>query len=146
MGRFYEPKYFSIWEYVPPEIYKKYGEDAWWFVDPVQVHMDDVLREYFGVPVIINNWIDGGSRMYSGFRPCDCTVGGVLSQHRFGRASDKIFKGFDAREIQQEILKHPAIFHDIRGIELNVDWVHTDCRCCADDEMVRFNQDGIRMN
>jgi hypothetical protein len=142
---FYESRYFEVWEYVPPEVYKQFGEESWWFVNPMLVQMDDALREYFGVPVTINNWKNGGDRVASGFRPVSCKVGGALSQHRFGNASDKIFKGLDPMKVQQEILLHPSVFPFITGIEIGVSWVHTDVRNSFSAGIIKFNKEGRRM-
>jgi len=142
---FYESIYFEVWEYVPPEVYKQFGEESWWFVNPMLVQMDDALREYFGVPVTINNWKNGKDRVASGFRPASCTVGAALSQHRLGNASDKIFKGLDPLNVQQEILSHPSVFPFITGIEIGVSWVHTDVRNSFSAGITKFNKEGRRM-
>ena len=147
---FYESRYFKIVEYVPPEVFKQFGEEAWWFVNPRLVMMDDMLREYFGVPVIINNWWSkngktGGNRVASGFRPASCTVGAALSQHRLGNASDKLFKGLDQLKVQKEIISKPNLFPYITAIEVGVNWVHTDVRNSFSTEIIQFDVSGKRV-
>lgn len=148
---FYESRYFEVVEYVPPEVFKQYGEESWWFVNPKLVMMDDALREYFGVPVTINNWWSkngktGGDRVASGFRPASCTVGAALSQHRLGNASDKLFKGINQLKVQKEIISKPTLFPFITAIEVGVNWVHTDVRNSFTAGIMRFNATGKRLS
>lgn len=136
--RYYEPKYFSIKEYVPPDIYSKLGDGAVILFDDRLLRSDDAIREYFGVPVTINNWHIDGQRMYSGYRPHDCPVGARYSQHRFGRASDKILQGIDAETARKEILSNSKAFPFIRAMEIDISWLHTDCRPISSDEIMLF--------
>lgn len=145
MNTAYKPNYFTIDEYVPESVYRKYGTDSIWFINPRLMKMDDLLREHFGVPVYINSWSVGGSNHFRGFRPADCTVGALHSQHRLGNASDKTFKGLDPIEIQQEIILNKAKFPYITAIEIGVNWVHTDVRPTTEISIIEFDSSGKRI-
>lgn len=128
--KYYEPKHFSPQEYVPPEIHASLGDKSILLIDDRILKTDDAIREFFNVPVTINNWHTGGPRKYSGFRPHDCKdVGALWSQHRFGRASDKLLTGIDAATARRAILDNRKYFPFITCMEDAVTWLHTDCRC-----------------
>lgn len=133
--KYFEPKHFIPQEYVPPEIYEQLGDKSILLIDYRILKTDDTIREYFGVPVIINNWHKGGKRKYSGFRTAECNVGARWSQHRYGRASDKLLTGIDIKKVRKEILINQKHFPYITVIEDGVSWLHTDCRCIVDNEI-----------
>jgi len=136
---YYEPKHFSIKEYVPPDIYNELGDGAIVLLDDRLLRSDDAIREFFGKAVTINNWHLDGGRSYSGFRPPWCKTGAKWGQHRFGRASDKIIRDISADEARKTILKNRKAFPHIRAMELGVPWLHTDCRPTKSDEIFLFN-------
>lgn len=92
-------------------------------LNPKLIEADQKLREEFG-PVTINNWWEGGKRNFSGWRPIWCNVGGDLSDHREGNASDKLFKNFDA-EVVRDFIRKNHLSLGITIIEDNVSWVHS---------------------
>ena len=130
--KYYDPKHFKPEEYVPPEIYKELGDKSILLIDYRILKTDDAIREHFGKPVLINNWHTGGNRIYSGFRPEYVLFGAKYSQHRYGRASDKIIPGLDINEVRKEILQNQKHFPYITVMEDDVNWLHTDCRCIVD--------------
>ena len=90
----------------------------------------------------INNWWDANEseqdalpseRQYSGFREPSCTIGGTLSQHRFGRAIDIRIAGLTPQEVYTAILAAKEKFmaaglttlEDIRDTPT---WNHLDIR------------------
>ncbi len=54
-----------------------------------------------------------------------------LSQHKYGRASDAIFRDFTAEEIRIAVLADPDIFPLITEIESDVSWFHGGVRNCT---------------
>lgn len=128
----YQPKHFITKEFVPPEVYRSLGERSLLVMDYYVLKTADAIREWFNLPVIINDWCFGGKLKYRGFRPCVCKVGAKYSQHRFGRAIDLTVRGLIAEEVRQEILCHPDHFSHINAIEKDVSWVHVDSRCITD--------------
>ena len=133
---YYRPKHFIIQELVPPEVYSVLGDRSWLVLDPRILVSIDQLREQFG-PCTINNWHEGGSLHYRGFRPSDCTVGAHLSQHRFGRAMDCSFNA-SAPVVRQYIMEHRDQFPFITRLEDEVSWVHCDVADHGDDDILLF--------
>jgi hypothetical protein len=123
----YRPIHFSSSEFVPPEVFNQYGEKSLWFMDSRILWTADALREYFSVPIIINT-----AQFHDrGFRLPDTATGKDLSQHKFGRAIDFDVKGKTADDVRKIIFdnyKTEPAFRFITAVELNVDWVHIDCR------------------
>ena len=52
-------KNFLVEEFVPQKIYEKYGDASLWFVDPKIVKIAQLIRDYFGKSMTINNWHNG---------------------------------------------------------------------------------------
>lgn len=137
----YKPEYFKLEELVSPEIYKLRGVKAWELFDPNALKMIDEIREFFGVPVTINNWSFGGQYKYSGFREDEYyKVKGSLSQHRFGRAFDMKFKGISSEKVREIILEYreKGKFKLIGAMEKNVSWLHVDTRQHAEEGIFLF--------
>ena len=84
----YKPFYFRTWELVPKETYQQFDDNSIMFFPANALRMLDRLRDFLGVPIIINNWHEGGNYEYSGLRPISCKVGSEYSQHRLGQAFD----------------------------------------------------------
>jgi hypothetical protein len=144
----YKPEYFKAYEIVDPVTFSKFGEKSFQFMDARILWTADALREYFGKPCIVNNYITArpGVPPYkeSGFRLAP--VGAALySQHLYGRALDIKIQDVPAEQARQEIIsKHktePA-FRFITAIEEGVDWLHIDCRNTLQDGLFIFKKAG----
>jgi len=61
-------KSFRLEEFVPKEIYEKYKDQSIWFSRPEVINLAQVIRDYFGRPMTINNWHSGGKFNERGFR------------------------------------------------------------------------------
>jgi len=124
--RFYKPMFFAIQELCDPETYKTLGEAAWMLFDPLLLSTLDRIRNRYGKPIVINDWVSGGKFKYRGFRPSNCTEGSPLSAHRRGQAIDFDVKGMTAEEVRQDIKKNQEHidFMLINQVELAVNWVH----------------------
>lgn len=129
----YTPKYFVIQEFVPPDVYKRWGDRSIMFVDERVLITADVLRENLG-PMIVNTWHSPkmiksyGIRTESGFRSADTTTGAAWSQHKFGRAADALFSRHTAEEARNYIRANLELFPHIGCIEDDVSWLHFDVR------------------
>ena len=123
-------EHFKIYELVPPKTYTKFGDKAWWFIDPNLIRVIDALREEFG-SATINSYKWGGDRQWSGLRTSGSPWYSPYSQHSFGRAADILFKDYAAEEVRQAITANPekwlAICPSIT-LEEDVSWVHIDVR------------------
>lgn len=134
----YIAKHFSIEELVDRATFEQFGQKAWMFFSPIALRQLDNLRDYFGEPVTINNWKQGGQFQFRGFRPRAYSLGGEFSQHRLGNAFDLDVKGMAASAVRQEILTHKdhLLLKDINCLEDKVNWVHFDCRNCLERILV----------
>jgi len=130
----YKCKHFRIEELVPQwlfEEYKKKGQiyKLWLIFDKDVLYIADRLREDYG-PMTCNNWLWGGNRTLSGFRPFDeKDTGASLSQHKFGRALDLIPKNIHPDEIRDDIINGRKVYMEkIQCLEMNISWLHFDMR------------------
>ena len=139
MNRIKLSDHFYIDEVIPKEVYMQFYEKSVQFLDPRLAQMIEGIRNYFNVPITINNWFTGGDRHESGFRLPDTKTGVRLSQHKFGRAADLVFpKGTDYEKIRQTIRDKYDTFRKmgISTIEKDTNtWLHIDCRQTGMDKL-----------
>jgi hypothetical protein len=123
-------KYFKMEEIVDKNTFENFGRSAWPLFPPYSLDMLDNLREFFGVPVIVNNWLEGGQFQFRGYRPSWCNVGSSGSYHRKGMAFDCDVEGYTAEEARQKILANQdnELLKLINRMEANTSWLHTDCK------------------
>ena len=128
-------RFFKIQELVDKATYDKFGDKAWMFFRPEALEALDDLRSFFGVPITVNNWHEGGSFQYRGFRPRSCTVGAEYSQHRLGNAFDCDIAGITADEARKRILdkQDDLKLMYITRLEDDVNWLHFDLANVAHD-------------
>ena len=124
---------FIIQEFVPKEIYEKFGERSIQFVDPKIIQVVQTLRELLGKSITVNNWHSGGQYNESGFRTPNTSTGAGLSQHKFGRAADIKVDGMTSKEVYDFIIKHKAFLMPkglttLENINATPTWVHCDVR------------------
>lgn len=145
----------DLWldEYIPRELYLKLERKPHILIgllDKRLIEADQLLRSKFGV-VIINNWWELSDREFeieiskppedrwvrfgSGLRLFGTETGATLSQHFYGRASDKIFRDVTAQEVR-EYIKGVYEELEITCIEENISWVHSDHRWIRNNELL----------
>jgi hypothetical protein len=136
MDRQYIPKYFQLYELLPPELYtydmmvsEAARERAFAnFFDEKLLITIDVVREIIGLPLICNTWFQDGNRKNSGYRSQTCSVGVAQSQHKLGKAVDLICHKMSAEEMRQKIKENEdKLPYPIR-IEDRVNWLHIDTK------------------
>jgi hypothetical protein len=123
--------YFKIHELVDRNTFYKWGEGAWGLINPVALTALEGVREFFNVPVIVNNWWDGAGKMqFRGYRPPECKIGAPASEHRKGNAFDCTVTGQTAEEARKIILenKDNPLLLNITRMEADVSWLHFDCK------------------
>lgn len=108
---FYKCKHFKIQELVSPDVYKKYGEKAWSFFNPLLLKDLDFLRELFNSPITVNNWSYGGNYKESGLRANKDSIvatqsGYYVSQHCLGNAVDIKVKNYSPQKVFELIIKN----------------------------------------
>lgn len=121
-------KYFKAYELVDRKTYEALGEDSLRIFPASSLEMLDNLREFFGVPVLLNDWYTGGRFQWRGFRTINCKEGASKSQHRFAKAFDCDVRNHTAEEARQKILANQEnpLLAQINRIEANVNWLHID--------------------
>lgn len=137
-------KYFDIREFVPKQIWTKFGDKSIWFVDERTIAIALAYREHFGVPIIINNWHTGGEYMYRGYRPPRVNLGAEYSQHKFGRAFDCSTSSISAsdmlKEVQANWTKFKALgLTTIENPKFTPGWLHSDCRPKIQESLLIVN-------
>ena len=122
-------KHFRLEELVPKELFNKYGEKCWDFLDPRLLESIDTVKERFPEGTItINNWLWNGNRNWSGIRTPNSSYYSQSSMHSWGKAVDMIFSKYSPDEVRQDIIDNPDIYPHIKGLELDITWVHLDVR------------------
>ena len=127
----YKPEYFRPEEFLDRETYArivKAGVNPWVLLDSRILFTADGIRDYFGVPVYLNNWVFGGDKQWRGLRNPKAPQYSPTSQHSFGRAIDAHIKDMTAEEVRQAILARPndSRFRFIMRLEGTVSWLHVD--------------------
>ena len=134
----YIPKWFQLYELMPPELYtydmmvsEEARERAFAaFFDEKLLITIDVVREIIGLPLICNTWFQDGNRKNCGYRSKTCSVGVKNSQHKLGKAVDLICHKMSAEEMRQRIkenedkLPYPIRIEDGE----NITWLHIDTK------------------
>lgn len=131
------PKYFKEQEFVDRETYEYYrknGWDVWRLFNPGLLWSIDHLREFVGVPFLLNNWHVGGDVEWRGFRTPRCPFYSQWSQHPKGDAVDFVPLGRKIDYIIEMMIKDPwnPIWAYITRIEISsklnpINHIHMDC-------------------
>jgi len=131
----YRPQNFHLTELVCKDVYDKYGDMAWLFLDEKIVITIDTIRRLLNKPITINNWWDGGSYSQRGLRCniCDIPKGKTIndelymSAHCLGMAVDFDVKGMTADDVRLWIAVNKDKLPYNMRLEKNVSWTHLDC-------------------
>jgi hypothetical protein len=135
MDRIKLSKNFYLDEYIPQGMYHAWKHRAHILIgllDKRLLHADQKLRDVFG-PTTINDWATGGERNWAGIRTPNSPFYSQMSQHSWGRASDKLYKNATAEEVRDYIKTHWKEL-GIACIEEGVSWVHSDVRYIMDQK------------
>ena len=121
---------FYAHELLAPEYFTP-GLDPTWYITEFLYKVPQQLRDHFGKTVTINNWADGGSFKYRGFRPFGCGVGAEKGMHYIGLAIDINIDGLTQEEILNEVVKNRQKFPLLTSYEdlgFTKGWNHFDGR------------------
>jgi len=134
---------YCIQEYVPPTIFKQFGEMSIWFIDQRIVLFNEWLSEYCGVKAIVNDWHKGGQYHDSGFRDPLASIGAPHGQHFYGRATDSKVPEQDyevLRDLIRSNFKSLNARFGITTIEKDTPtWLHVDTRWTGLDHLFECN-------
>lgn len=130
---------FSLQELVDKETFSKWGGFSQKFLDEDTVKLLQFMRDRWG-SLRVNDWSYGGKLQYRGLRPPNCTVGGSMSQHRFGRAFDLNSNRLSPNEMRADILNNESLFldHGLTRIEdgnFAPTWLHFDTAWTGDNKI-----------
>ena len=86
----YKCKNFKPYELVPRNFYNQFAEPnmIYGLFDENALKILDLIREWSGGAIIVNNWYSGGTLQERGFRSKDSTTGAPNSAHKLGKAFD----------------------------------------------------------
>jgi len=128
-------RHFQAYELVDELLYNRLGAAACLelFNAEALIALDD-FEDFFGRPVMVNNWHTGSALQHRGYRPhaVQVALGTVkdISQHEVGNAFDCTIHDIDAETARQRILEnqdHPLLIK-ITRLEASVPWVHFDLK------------------
>ena len=140
-------KYFVIKELVSKQVYEKYGEGAWKFIDEKLIITLDQIREFFGKPIIVNVYSQGleqrGLRANCDYLVKDKTDKGILyiSQHVLGKGADLNVIGLSVPTTYQAIIDNQDKFPYLKrmeNIKLTPTWIHIDVANTESEELEIF--------
>lgn len=134
---------FDIREFVPPTLFGRYKhrpDKLLWFIRPSTIISTIKLREYYAVPVTVNNWHIGGILKNRGWRFPGSTVGSRLSQHKAGMAIDYNVKYLTAEEVYASVRANQQDFIDmgwttVEAVHYTPSWSHLDARHTGFDDI-----------
>lgn len=115
---------FKIQEFVPRVIFKTYGENSAWFIDPRIITLMQTARTETGESIIVNNWHMGNHLQNRGYRTPGTKIGAYYSQHKRGAAVDFNIRGWTSKEVFEWVMKSPDFFIAL-GVTTIEDWKYT---------------------
>jgi len=123
-------KYFKAHELVPLQIFNLLNEDLCMaMIDDKLIETIDAIKERFpNGTMTINNYMWNGDRGWSGIRTKGSPYYSPTSQHTLGKAIDAVFSAYNIDEVRDYIMANPDEFPHVKGIELDVGWLHVDVR------------------
>lgn len=144
----YKCIHFNIKELVSPQVYNKFGEEAWMFFDEDVLKDLDTIREANGASIIINN---GKDLTQCGLRENTCKIVKdhtienkiYLSGHTMGKAfdlHDSLGRNTRLHNLVCLLIKQKALkaFKRVENREKTPTWVHTDSFQTKDNKLVIF--------
>lgn len=143
-------KYFDLREVVSKQVYDRYGQQAWQFFDSRLLAVVVWLREGMKIPLVCNNWANGGKFDERGFRAnldpsvATKTKKGQLycSAHNRGQGIDLSSGKASANEMRAWIRKninscpYPIRLENDKSAPT---WCHIDVCNVTDKPLVEFS-------
>ena len=132
-------KYFQPYELVDKLTYSQKGYDSLALFTPQILLALDNVREFFGKPITVNNWHEGGPFQWRGWRT-EAEADKLLGlppgthpgheQHSLGNAFDFDIQGLTAEQVRTMIVAYQdrPLLSGITRLEANTSWVHMDCK------------------
>lgn len=100
-----------------------------------------LLRDNLKVPLLINTWLYGGARNWSGYRTTKSPQYKKGSMHSVGKAVDIVSPHMTAEQMRKHIRENYHIYKDyIKRIEKGVNWLHIDCKDTNSETLIEFSK------
>ena len=128
-------KYFKIQEFVDEPTYKRWGENAWNFLNTQLLEVILILRkDILKVPLVCNDWCYGGKNTQRGLRTNlsylvkEKTDKNIiyLTQHGMGTAVDLVSSKMSAADMRKLIKANASKLPCSIRVEDDVTWLHID--------------------
>ena len=138
-------RYFALPELVGREVYAKYGELAWAFLDTCLLEVILWMREGLGIPLVCNTVALQQRGLRTNLSPLvqEKTKAGkmYLSAHCLGKGVDLSSSKMSANDMRRWVRQHIAECpHPIRleGDKSAPTWLHIDVMNITDNKLVIF--------
>ena len=138
-------RYFALPELVGREVYAKYGEFAWSFLDTRLLEVILWLREGLGVPLVCNTSALQQRGLRTNISPLvlEKTLEGkmYLSAHCLGKGVDLSSSKMSANDMRKWVRQHiDECPHPIRieGDKSAPTWLHIDVMNITNNKLVEF--------
>jgi hypothetical protein len=141
--------YFDRDEIFCPEVYHKYGEFAWNFLDVRLSITLEAIRMRLNKAIYVNDYSVHGKFTQRGFRCVQCQLmtdvykSGELftDPHALGKAIDFDVQGMVASEVREYLLKNKNLWPYPFRLENSVSWCHLDLyNNNYNDKVIFFNK------
>ena len=144
----YKCKYFAPYELVPKEFLSQFVDESMVYsiFDENALRILDMIREWAGVGLTVNNWYWNGDRKDSGFRVKSSKVGAAKSAHKLGKGFDIVSPKITVQKLWALIDKHADKLPCNIRIEKTsggktITWLHFDTNAASTqkDKVYYFN-------
>jgi hypothetical protein len=124
-------KDFVLQEFVHPELYRIFGNQAIRFVDERLITIAQFVRDVIDCPIDVNTYVYGGNYIDRGVRLPESRIGAKFSMHKLGKAIDISSRFMGIEEIYNLIRKYDKDLFDmglrrIEDIIYTPTWLHLD--------------------
>ena len=144
----YIPKHFKAHELVPKEVLDIFIDEnmAFGIFDENALRILDMIRDWAGVGLTVNNWFWQGNRTFCGFRPNNSSVGALESAHKYGKGFDIVSPKITTQQLWALIDKNQDKLPCKIRIERTsggspITWLHFDTNASSTqtDKVYYFN-------
>jgi hypothetical protein len=118
-------------------MYARFGDKAIRYIDPRLIAVLNVIRDYVGKPMTINNYKFGGNRTESGIRLGGGSHYRQFSAHSFGMAFDAV-GDFDPDQLRLDIIEGRLVLPYPVRLEMGIGWLHVDVMNETEEPVIKF--------
>lgn len=127
--RQYVSKNYPVESFVDRKTHAALGLRCWELLDPEMIQVIDVLTKFYGKKILVNNWKEGGTYEFSGYRPPDYVCKAIYTVHKRGGAFDIKVPGVAPAQVQIDLVKNSELWPAITRMEelaATPTWTHID--------------------